>query len=711
MGVDSELFDIFRAEVAEQIEDLCDLLERPPHRWRIERLFQISHNVKGAARIVGVESIRTVGHALEDLFAAVRDGRELDEGGTDLARAGAEELAAGFSSMEGGGDYDGGGYRPLVDDWLAGATPTGSEEETAEPAAPSFRDPASVPTDDVSSEEEAEPETPNTRSRETTLRVATDKVDALMGLSGEFVSLVFKSERHGTLARGLASRLLTLQKSRPDLRTDPDVREALRLSRSLVRELIDHANDSIAVSDELQGSVRALRMVRVDGLRTFLNRSIREATTATGRKADLRIIGGETEVDRAILEQLRDPLIHLVRNAVAHGTEDPADRVAAGKPESGRIELVARTAGSWVEIVVRDDGPGVDVEAVRERALKQGMVTREDLLETASDEIVELVFRSGLSTTSEVTELAGRGVGLDVVRTSLANLGGRSSIRSSAGEGTEFILRVPLTRLTTNGILVQVGRQTYAIPTGDVERTLSVSNDDVSLADGVEVVRIDDSLVRIVPLGEILGVTPTESAEKPAVVLSDGRRRRALLVDEVLGQREYIVQPLAWNLDGAQLVSGTTVIDGGSVVPVLDCQVLLGSAAGTVGWMGSREIRQRRILVVDDSATSRTLERNILRTAGYEVMTAVDGERALWVLRSEDVDLVVSDVEMPKLDGFALTREIRNDPALERIPVILVTSRGSEEDKQRGAEAGADAYIVKGDFDQDGLLKTVGRLL
>jgi len=711
MGVDTELFDIFRAEVAEQIEDLCDLLERPPERWRIERLFQISHNVKGAAKIVGVESIRTVAHALEDLFASVRDGRELDEDGTNLARAGAEELAAGFKSMEGGGEYDGSGYRPLVDGWLSGETNSGSAAGSAEPATPPKSDTVPETSDDVANRTEARSENEGASQRETTLRVATDKVDALMGLSGEFVSLVFRSERHGTLARGLASRLLGLQKSRPDLRTDPDVREALRLSRSLVRELIDHANDSLAVSDELQGSVRALRMVRVDGLRTLLNRSIREATTTTGRKADLRIVGGETEVDRAILEQLRDPLIHLIRNAVAHGTEDPADRVAAGKPEAGRIELVARTAGPWVEIVVRDDGRGVDVEAVRERALQQEMVTREDLTETAPDEIVGLVFRSGLSTADEITELAGRGVGLDVVRTRLADLGGRSAIRSKAGEGTEFILRVPLTRLTTNGILVQVGRQTYAIPTGDVERTLSVRNQDVSLADGVEVVRIDDSLVRIVALGEILGVTPAEAAEKPAVVLSDGRRRRALLVDEVLGQREYIVQPLAWNLDGARLVSGTTVIDGGSVVPVLDSQILLGSEGRTVGWMGSREIRQRRILVVDDSATSRTLERNILRTAGYDVVTAVNGERALWMLRSEEVDLVVSDVEMPILDGFGLTREIRKDPVLERIPVILVTSLGSEEDKQRGAEAGADAYIVKGDFDQDELLKTVGRLL
>lgn len=710
MEVDQELFAIFRAEVDDQIEDLCEKLDRSSGRWRIDRLFQISHNVKGAARIVGVETIRTTAHALEDLFASIRDGRELDETAVGLARDGAEHLSASFRAMEDNDDHDVSSYRPAIDAWLCGEK--NDPDAAEEPAA--AKEGSSTEAEDVaagSSDEAEETGTPIRPRQEATLRVATDKVDALMGLASEFVSLVFRTERHGTLTRRLATRLVKIQKSRPELATDPDVREALRASRALLRELVDHANDSLAISEELQGSVRSLRMVRIDGLRPLLNRSIREATAETGRSTKLRIVGGGTEVDRAILEQLRDPLIHLVRNAVGHGIEDPGPRVAAGKPEAGQIELVARTAGPWVEIVIRDDGRGVDVAEVRRRAIDHEIVTPEELESSSDEEVLDLLFQAGLSTVDTVTELAGRGVGLDVVRSRMVRLGGRSILRSNLGHGTEVILRVPLTRLTTNGIMVRVGRQIYALPTGEVERTLRVGNEDVLLADGAEVIRIDGRLVRIVPLADLIGVSADEAIRKPAVVITDGLRRRALLVDEVLGQREYIVQPLAWNLEGASLVSGTTVIDGGSVVPVLDSHVLMGSAARSSGWKASSKIRQYRLLVVDDSATSRTLERNILKTAGYDVVTAVDGEDALRVLRAEDIDLVVSDVEMPRLDGFELTRRIRRNAKFERIPVILVTSLGSEEDKAKGAEAGADAYIAKGAFDQDDLLKTVVRLL
>jgi len=709
MEVDQELFAIFRAEVEEQIEDLYDKLERSPERWRIDRLFQISHNVKGAARIVGVDSIQTTAHALEDLFAAVRDGRPIDEAGVNLARTGVEHLSSSFQAMESKTEYDVSSYRPEVDEWLRSAP-----DEDLDTGAQSATE-ASPVHQPIDSQPESKPEsTPDSESqpvREETIRVATDKVDALMGLASEFVSLVFRTERHGTLTKRLAGQLLKIQQSRPELKTDPEVREALRASRALLRELVDHANDSLAISEELQGSVRSLRMVRIDGLRPLLNRSIREASLATGRNASLSIVGGDTEVDRAILEQLRDPLIHLLRNAVGHGIEDPGVRAAAGKPESGRLELIARTAGPWVEVLLRDDGCGVDVEQVRSRAKEKEIVTNDELEASADDEVLDLLFEAGLTTADEVTELAGRGVGLDVVRSRMVRLGGRSTLTSTPGVGTEVTLRVPLTRLTTNGILVRVGRQMYALPTGEVERTLSVGADDVSVADGAEVIRISNRLVRIVPLAEVIGNTADEAAQKPAVVITDGMRRRALLVDEVLGQREYIVQPLAWNLDGAPLVSGTTVVDGGSVVPVLDSHVLMGSTTRSGSWKAAQEIRQFRLLVVDDSATSRTLERNILKTAGYHVLTAVNGEEALKVLKSADIDLVVSDVEMPLLDGFELTRRIRGHADLEQTPIILVTSLGSEEDKAKGAEAGADAYIVKGAFDQDELLKTVGRLL
>jgi two-component system chemotaxis sensor kinase CheA len=222
---------------------------------------------------------------------------------------------------------------------------------------------------------------------------------------------------------------------------------------------------------------------------------------------------------------------------------------------------------------------------------------------------------------------------------------------------------------------------------------------------------VDGQLVRAVDLATVLGASTDDAPVKPALVISEGTRRRAVLVDEVLGQREYIEQPLSWNLAGASTVAGTTVLDGGSVVLVLDSRTLLGSRAATGGWSETKEVRQYRLLVVDDSTTSRTLERNILRSAGYDVMTAVDGQEALEILRDNQIDLVVSDVEMPSVNGLELTRSIRRDPGLEHLPVILVTNLESEEHQQDGAEAGADSYIIKGAFDQDELLHTVARLL
>jgi two-component system chemotaxis sensor kinase CheA len=266
--------------------------------------------------------------------------------------------------------------------------------------------------------------------------------------------------------------------------------------------------------------------------------------------------------------------------------------------------------------------------------------------------------------------------------------------------------------LTTSGIVVRIGDQLFSFPTSDVERTLALRRDEVSLADGTEVVSIEGQLVRVVHLASVLGIEPSKLEEMSTVVIGDGVRRRAFLVDEVVGQRDYILQQLNWNLRNAPTLAGTTVLDGSTVVLVLDNHALLGSRQSRgKSWTGMADPIQQRLLVVDDSATSRTLERNILSSVGYEVLTAVDGNEALALLRREAIDLVVSDVEMPNISGVELTRRIRNDPELEHLPVVLVTSLGSEDDKRAGAEAGADAYVVKGAFDQDELLRTIGRLL
>jgi two-component system chemotaxis sensor kinase CheA len=714
MDADQELFAIFRAEVEEQVEDLCDHLGRRPDRWRVSRLFQISHNVKGAARLVGVESIRDAAHALEDLFSGIRDGDiGLSEEVVSLARRGADLVSAAFEAIDTKSATPNlADYRQAVNLQLADSQNTGAQPDDGPSEHAPQHEPDRASDEKPDKETEAESVRESRAQKASTLRVGTEKVDTLLGLASEFVSLVFQAEGQASYAREVTKHIDLLMKSHPELASLPEALSLARMSREMVRSLVDHASSALRVSDELQASVRGLRMVRFEGLRTLLSRSVRSACGESGRNATLSITGGATEVDRVVLDQLRDPLVHLLRNAVAHGIESPSDRKKAGKNEKGDIELRARSHGPWVEIAVRDDGRGIDVNVVRKRALETGLITPKELEAIDDRGALDLLFLGGFSTVDEVSELSGRGVGLDVVKSQLLRLGGEATISSHVGEGTEVLLRVPLTRLTTSGIVVEVNDQLFSFPTSEVERTVAVRKDDVTIADGTEVIHIDGSLVRIVHLASILGAEPSEHDETPAVVIGDGVRRRALIVDEVVGQRDYILQQLCWNLEGAPAIAGTSVLDGSTVVLVLDNHALLGyrNDRGSA-FAESSDERQIRVLVVDDSATSRTLERNILRSAGYDVTTAVDGREALVLLHRESFDLVVSDVEMPVVGGIELTQRIREEAKLEHLPVVLVTSLGSDEDKRLGAEVGADAYIVKGAFDQDELLRTIGRLL
>jgi two-component system chemotaxis sensor kinase CheA len=787
MDADQELLAVFRDEVDEKIDLLCERLSRAPSRWRIDRLFQISHNVKGAARTVDADSVRDAAHILEDLFSAVRDGLELTPEVVELARSGAGMLEACFRSLGDAPDSSVDApelekYRQQVQRCVTGGnaagdgpgadTGTANEQlETSTGKRPGSTTGAANNTPEPATLRD-EPASAGHRQRGAeTVRVGAGKLDTLLGLTTELTTQLFQLEGSTTLAKQASSQIEQATQTHPQLRSDILFRETRLLLMELARRLDEQTASTLRVTEELQGSVRALRMVRFDGLRSLLNRTLRDANTSTGRSASLRLTGGDTEVDRMVLEELRDPLVHLLRNAVAHGIEPVDERATCGKETAGIVELSARSAGRWVEVVVSDDGRGIDPATVRERALASDTITSQEARELSDEQVIDLLFLPGLSTAEKVTELAGRGVGLDVVRSHVARIGGTVTIASTLKEGTRVTLRLPLTRLTTSGVLIRLGEQLFAVPACDVERTVLVPQAEVATAEGDRVVEIGGLWTRLASLAGVLGYQgalariphqlstaaadlPQSAAfariglldglssttaqpsgrkhhisqqlaglatkpgevcglgeERPALVVHDGPLRRAILVDEVLGQREYLAQQLPWNLRDAPALSGCAVLEGSQVVLVLDSRALIGSRRDSGAWTSPHEIRQRRLLVVDDSATSRTLEYNILKAAGYDVVTAINGELALQVLREHDIDLVISDVEMPIMNGLELVRQLRREPELEHLPVVLVTSMGSEEDRQNGAEAGADAYIVKGAFDQDELLQTIARLL
>ncbi len=705
MDADQELLAVFRAEVDEQIDDLCSRLGRKPDGWRIDKLFQIAHNIKGAARLVGIDSIRDTAHPLEDLFSAVRDGRELSEEMVSVARMGGDLLDSCFRAIDGGQPPDLQEFRTRLRLCLGDGVADFAEVEnkSADQTPAKELDAAVRETGDTTEGRQAQ-----TTILGKTIRVGADKLDTLMDTASELVSHVFQAEGHTRAAKELEALLIYVANGNPELKSD--LTQALYLSRDLGARLKDHENEALRLSDEFQTSIRSLRMVRIDGLRTVLSRSVREACTKEGRLATLHISGAETEIDRAVLDELRDPLIHAVRNAVAHGIETPEQRRAFGKPESGIISIEARSAGSSVEIVIADDGRGINIEQVKKRAGEKAAVASGEIDELSDFDTMQLLFEPGFSTAESVTDIAGRGVGLDVVKGHLRNLGGDARIASTFGVGTQLTLRVPLTRLTTTGVVIRLGDQIFACPAADIDRTLQVSRKDMVQANGLDMIPVDGDLVQLSHLAKILGYAIHEADEKPAIVLSDGLVRRALLVDQVIGQREFIVRPVSWHLQGMKGIAGATVLDGSEVVLILDRREILGTKSDG-GWDEIHEQHKHRILVVDDSVTSRTLECNILRSAGYTVESAVDGEQAFSLLEDTEFDLVLSDVEMPKVNGLELTRLIRGDERFEHLPVILVTSLASEKDREEGAEAGADAYIVKGSFDQEELLRTVARLL
>jgi two-component system chemotaxis sensor kinase CheA len=468
-------------------------------------------------------------------------------------------------------------------------------------------------------------------------------------------------------------------------------------------------------TDEVIHGIRGARMRRFSDACVPLPRAVRDLAAASGREVQLEIFGADVEADRDVVDVLSDVLLHLVRNAVDHGLEPPDERARAGKPRTGTVTVTASHAGSGLRITVADNGRGLRLQSIRDRLVERGEPVPDD-----ARALARVLFQPGFSTRSEANDISGRGVGLDVVRTSLEQIGGSVDLHWSEGQGATFTLQCPATLSTLRALLVGVDSQRFAIPTLHVERLSRIRPDQVVRVQGKPSIPTRNGPIPLVSLATVLGppLRANPATEVMQVVrLAIGGRRVALAVDELIAEEEIIVRPLDRIRRPPASIAGAALLPDGQVALVLHASVILETALGHEGSdVGLADPARplpapKRILVVDDSITTRTLEASIQQTAGFEVATAVDGEDAWRLLQAQTFDLVVSDVEMPRMDGFALCRAIRGAPRLAKTPLVLVSALETAEHRRLGLEAGADAYLPKSSFDQRDLLDTIQQLL
>lgn len=752
----------FLEELAEHVRvfnaELLLLEQGPPPERRMEAihaLFRAAHSLKGAARAVSATAIEGVAHKVEDLLARIRDGRrELSLDLFQILFASADGFESAGRQFAAGSNEPSGlsGLMRSLDVVLAQpdspppvaapepvqalpAPATPSPPPTKAPA-PSLPPPSSEPFADVVP-------SPTVPAAQAFVRIGQARLDTLLRQGSELTTtrrrldarrddLSSIQELLGRLraewqASGQALRRHKKRGQRVALEPGAELPKRLEklfeytdaeLSR-FGREVDDFAaalrEDSKALdraAAPLEAQIHELRLLPFQQACDGLSRVVRDLSVLQQKQVDLRVEGGNIQVDRAIVEGLREPLLHLVRNAIDHGIESPEARRAAGKSPRAELLVSAVAAGDSVAVTVADDGRGLNVEAIRQRALSMGLDVSN--LGFAPE---RAIFLPGFSTAKAVTDVSGRGVGLDVVRDVVERMNGNVTV-GTGGPGTRFTLTVPLTLSTMRALFVRVGGETMALPSAAVDVLVRVRSSDLRYVGDKVVVGYRGAPIPAASLAGLLGLPAPDregDAVLPCVVLRAEGRRAALIVDDFQAEQDVVLKPLGPRVQGLPFVSGGTLLPTGNVAVVLKPFALLAAALDQASFapvgVARPQTARRHLLLADDSLTTRTLERSILEAAGYDVTVAVDGQNAWQLLQERGADLLLSDVEMPRMDGLALTRNVRSSPRFRDLPVILLTSRDSAEDRARGLDAGANAYLVKSAFDQTNLLQAIERLL
>jgi len=746
---DASLLELFSLEAEAQTQvlsaGLMALERNPTQADQLEACMRAAHSLKGAARIVGIDAGVSVAHVMEDCLVAAQEGRLLLRAehidallhGTDLlmriATPGdrdSEAAVPGFLVQ----------MASLLDPSVALAAPPVA---AVEPAPLPVVEPEPAPF----AEPDAEPSVPRkagTRGgegAERVLRVTADRLNSLLDLSSKslvetqrlkpyLASLQRLKRMHGQGIRALDGLKQQLEGSGQS----PEVLEALAQTQRLLGETQQILQQQAAEIDEFgwQASQRAqnlydtalaCRMRPFADVLTGQSRMVRDLGRSLGKPVQLQIEGEKTQVDRDVLEKLEAPLTHLLRNAVDHGIELPERRLLAGKPADGTVRLRASHQAGLLILELSDDGAGIDLEQLRRTIVERALSPVETVAQMSEAELLTFLFLPGFSLRDKVTEVSGRGVGLDAVQHMVRELRGSIELTQVSGQGCCFHLEVPLTLSVVRSLVVEVGGEAYAFPLAHIERTLEVAADGIVQIEGRQHFWHEGRHVGLVAASQLLNrpVGQDEDRNLRVVVIRERDQLYGVAVERLIGERVLVVMPLDARLGKVQDISAGALLDDGSVVLIVDVEDLLRSVEKLLstgrlerierGVKGGRGAVRKRILVVDDSLTVRELQRKLLGNRGYEVAVAVDGMDGWNALRGDDFDLLITDIDMPRMDGIELVTLVRRDQRLQSLPVMVVSYKDREEDRRRGLDAGADYYLAKASFHDDALLDAVVELI
>ncbi len=566
-----------------------------------------------------------------------------------------------------------------------------------------------------------------------TIRVRLDKLDRLIKSVGELITAQMQSGQNLPALRKIQTDLRRFTRSVHDCYyrqsrygvSDDSHGDELIHSGQQILEQAEHFGkmyrDSVATFEllvnDIQNSVMSMRMIALSTIFDAYPRAVRDLAKNLGKDIELVIEGRETELDRKMVEKLNEPLIHLIRNAIDHGIEPPETRKALGKPARGLLRISARNEGTSIVIEITDDGRGLDYEKIRRKALAKGLIGHEsDFQRMSENDITNLIFLPGFSTADFITDISGRGFGMDVVKQGVENLKGYISVLTKPEQGTLFRVHLPLTLTSLRALFVTSGIAQLAFPIASVSETLKIQKSDLIEVVRKKAIRLRNQLIPIVSLADVLKLSAEDESDRDEffVIIAHANGERAgFIVDDITDEKDIIVKPLPGHFHRLKHISSATIAGNNDVIFVLHVPQLIEAIKETTVSEKPRTARKTAltILVVDDSLNTREVEKTILQAYGYEVDTAKDGLEALDKLKHHPYDLVVTDLEMPVMDGFTLTTRLREEQQFRGIPVVIVTSRDSADDKRRGIEVGANAYIVKGSFDQTNLIDTVESLI